>query len=147
MSQSVDQAIAMLAQNQELLSKQVAQVITQTQFSQLTSVINSNFDTINANIAAIQSNINILNGQVALNPIPNFSDGEIPSGAINGINPNFELANTPVSPITIFVGSTPTAYGNFALQSVHYIVIGKQIQFQAGFIPATGSWIRAFYRY
>lgn len=145
---SVDQAISLLGRNQELLSKQITQVVNQQQIQKLNVAFNNELANINTKLAAHQASIDQLDARIAMNPIPSFADGEIPSGAINGINPIFVLAHTPVTgSLRIYAGATATAYGNLALQSVHFTVVGPQITFQAGFIPVTGSWLRAYYRY
>lgn len=148
MLQSVEQAIDILSRNVDILAKQVARVPTPEQLVRLNSVINNQFTTVNTILTAHQDSINGLDARIALNPIPTFAEAEIPGGAINSSNTTFTLAHTPVTgSVRLFVGATPTAYGTLALQSVHYTIAGTIITFQAGFIPATNSYIRAYYRY
>ena len=148
MLQSVEEAIDILSRNVSILARQVARTITPEQIAQLNNVINAQFSQINTTLTAHQNSIDGLNARIAMNPMPTFVNAEIPSGAINGTNPTFTLANTPISgSVQIFVGATATAYGQLALQSVHYVIAGNQITFQAGFIPAVSSYIRAYYRY
>lgn len=148
MPSSYESALINLSQNVKTLSAQVAQGITQQQATQLTAAINTQFGNINNTLTAVQANIQTLFAYTTAFPVPAFADGEIPAGAINGINPTFTLANNPtIGSVQIFIGTTATSYGMLALQSTHYIVIGNQITFQAGFIPVIGSWIKAYYRY
>lgn len=147
-TQSVNEAIAQLSRNQKALATQLAQVLSEQNVKRLTTVINTEFDTINTALTTQQTAIDQLDARVAQNPIPYFIDGEIPGGPINGTNTTFTLAHTPVTgSLQLFLGATPTSYGSIGLQSVHYIVINNQIIFQAGFEPVIGSWMRAYYRY
>jgi hypothetical protein len=141
-------ALQNLAQNQRTLSAQVAQLVTQQNIGALTTAVNNQFSNINSTLAAFRTDIDTLFSYINEFPNARFIDSEIPGGAINGTNPTFTLANAPiVGSLKVYVGATSTAYGNLALQSIHYLVVNNQITFQPGFIPATGSWIRAYYRY
>jgi hypothetical protein len=74
---------------------------------------------------------------------PNFADGEIPSGAINGVNAIFILANAPNPPGSLQLfrnGQKLTAGLGFAL-------VGKTITMQAPQIPTVGDVLEASYRY
>lgn len=72
-----------------------------------------------------------------------FVDGEIPSGAINGINTAFTLANTPVS------ASALRLYKNGVLLEalLDYTLAGNAITFINGALPNPGDTLLAYYRY
>ena len=141
-------AIQNLAKNVQTLSAQIAQCLTQQNVAQLMNVINNQFSNINAGIAANAANISTLQSYVNTFPIPSFVDQEIPGGAINGTNPTFTLANNPtVGTVKLWYGVTAIGYGQLLLQSVHYTIAGKIITINSGYIPNTGDWLRADYRY
>ncbi len=74
--------------------------------------------------------------------INNFVFNEVPSGTINGTNPTFTLANTPVA-------GTLSLYANGVRQLVgtgnDYTISGNTITFLSGAIPVTGDQILADY--
>jgi hypothetical protein len=74
-----------------------------------------------------------------------FSDGEIPSGVINGINNIFTLVNTPNPALSLLV----LRNGVQQEQGVAYTVSGNTISFTLNplYIPQTGDVIQAWYRY
>jgi hypothetical protein len=72
----------------------------------------------------------------------NFVTREVPTGAVNGTNPTFTLANTPT------VG-TEEIYVNGILQnggSNDYAISGATITFQTGAIPQNGDVVLVNYR-
>jgi hypothetical protein len=73
----------------------------------------------------------------------NFVTREIPSGAINGTNAAFVLANTPIA-------GTEELYVNGILQNVgagnDYTIATTTITFQTGAIPQTGDTVLVNYR-
>lgn len=75
--------------------------------------------------------------------LPLYSDGEVPSGAINGLNTTFALANTP-SPATSLM-----VYVNGLLmdQGLDYTVAGATITFAPASTPQTSDVLLASYRY
>jgi hypothetical protein len=75
--------------------------------------------------------------------VPAYSDAEVPSGAINGLNQIFTLANTP-SP-----SSSVEVYLNGILmeQGVDYAIAGAVITFSLAAVPQTGDVVLANYRY
>lgn len=73
---------------------------------------------------------------------PQFSDGEVPGGTIDGNNTTFTLANVP-SP----AASLALFRNGMAQQaSVDYTLTGSTIQFQAGAVPQPGDVLLAWYR-
>lgn len=74
---------------------------------------------------------------------PNFVDGEMPAGVMNGVNAIFTLANAPnpAASLQLFRnGQKMTAGMGFALA-------GKTITFIAPQIPGAGDVLEACYRY
>jgi hypothetical protein len=73
---------------------------------------------------------------------PQFVDGEVPGGVLNGANANFTLANTP-SPATSLV-----LFRNGVVQNpgLDYTLTGATVQFLAGAIPQSGDAVTAWYR-
>ncbi len=76
-------------------------------------------------------------------PSVTFVDGEIPSGTIDGINPAFSLAKTPVT------GSALRVYKNGVLleASLDYTLAGNAIIFINGALPNPGDTLLAYYRH
>jgi hypothetical protein len=75
--------------------------------------------------------------------LPLYSDGETPSGAINGVNTTFFLAFAP-SPV-----ASLQLYHNGLLmeQGVDYTVSGTTITFNLASLPQAGDLLLAEYRY
>jgi hypothetical protein len=75
--------------------------------------------------------------------LPAYSDAEVPSGSINGLNQIFTLANTP-SP-----ASSTEVYRNGLLmeQAVDYTIAGAVITFSTVAIPQVGDSLLVNYRY
>lgn len=75
--------------------------------------------------------------------LPLYSDGEVPSGAINGLNTTFTLANSP-SPSTSL-----QLYLNGLLmeQGLDYTISGSTITFALPSTPQAGDLLLATYRY
>jgi hypothetical protein len=75
--------------------------------------------------------------------LPLYSDNEVPSGAINGLNTTFTLANTP-SPTTSLL-----VYLNGLLmnQGLDYTISGNTIMFALASAPQAGDTVLASYRY
>ena len=74
-----------------------------------------------------------------------FADAETPSGAIDGTNDTFTLANTPDPPASLILTKNGIVMeegtGN------DYTLSGNTITFQAGQIPQTGDKLLCWYRY
>lgn len=70
-----------------------------------------------------------------------FVDSEVPSGAMNGANPSFTLANTPVPPTSVSIWRN----GLFEHYGVDYSVAGSAITF-LGTPPQYGDVLVASYR-
>lgn len=69
--------------------------------------------------------------------------GETPSGTINGSNPTFTLAYTPISASeAIYVSGARMKRGS----GYDYTISGNTITFQAGAIPQLGDWMMVDYR-
>ncbi|HTS77452.1 MAG TPA: hypothetical protein VMG40_14670 [Bryobacteraceae bacterium] len=75
--------------------------------------------------------------------LPSFSDGETPSGSINGTNNTFTLANVPSPPASLDL------YLNGLLMkpAVDYTLSGNAISFLTASTPQTGDILTASYRY
>jgi hypothetical protein len=73
---------------------------------------------------------------------PNFTDEEVPSGAVNGTNVGFTLAGVPTPP------SSLALYRNGVLQKAgqDYNMAGNAIQFMAASTPQSGDTLLASYR-
>lgn len=72
---------------------------------------------------------------------PHFVDGEVPSGAINGSNADFTLANSP-SPVASLI---LTLNGVLQTQGTNYTLLGQTVIFTNP--PVSGDKLLAFYRY
>jgi len=74
---------------------------------------------------------------------PTFSDSEVPTGAVNGVNLNFTLANTPSPAASLEI------YRNGLLdrQGSDYSLTGNAITFFVASAPQTGDLLLAYYRY
>jgi hypothetical protein len=71
-----------------------------------------------------------------------FVDGETPTGAVNGVNATFTLAQTP-SPTT----SLAVYRNGLRVKSVsNYTATGNSVTFVAGSVPQTGDIIQCSYR-
>lgn len=66
-------------------------------------------------------------------------ENEVPSGAVDGVNADFTLANTPIT------GSVKL-YRNGARQISGFSIAGGTITFNAGNLPQTGDELLADYR-
>ena len=71
-----------------------------------------------------------------------FVDSEVPSGAVNGVNTVFNLANTPNPAASVAL------YRNGLLlkQSLDYTISSSAVTFLAGATPQTGDLLLASYR-
>jgi hypothetical protein len=70
-----------------------------------------------------------------------YSDAETPGGAVDGVNTNFTLANTPLgSSLMLFRNGLNTA------ANLDYTLTGSAIQFAAGALPQPGDILTASYR-
>jgi hypothetical protein len=75
--------------------------------------------------------------------LPQFSDGETPSGTINGSNVTFTLAFVP-SPAT----SVQLYLNGLQMdQGVDYTITGSTVSFVSASVPQTGDVLLASYRY
>lgn len=75
------------------------------------------------------------------------ADAEAPSGTINGSNPTFTLAQPPSPVLSLQLFRN----GLLQIQGYNYTLSGVTITFSAvtdpTSIPATGDYLRAWYRY
>jgi hypothetical protein len=73
---------------------------------------------------------------------PQFIDGEILSGVVNGVNATFTLANTPnpATSLALFRNGIAQKPG------FDYTLTGATVQFLSGAIPQTGDILMAWYR-
>lgn len=73
----------------------------------------------------------------------NFVDNEVPAGTVNGTNPTFTLANTPVTgTVHLFVNGVRMTAGG----SADFTISSATITFNSGAIPMTGDVLLADYR-
>ena len=75
--------------------------------------------------------------------LPQFSDGETPSGAVNGLNTAFTLAfpPSPTSSVQVYLNGLRMSLG------VDYGVSGSTITFVPASLPQIGDILTASYRY
>jgi len=75
--------------------------------------------------------------------MPNYSDGEIPAGLVNGSNAAFTLtyAPSPAASLDLFRN------GLFMRQGIDYSITGNQVTFFLTSVPQTGDLLVASYRY
>jgi len=75
--------------------------------------------------------------------LPQFSDGETPSGTVNGFNTTFILAfaPSPVTSVQLYVN------GLRMDQGLDYTISGSQITFATTSVPQIGDIVLASYRY
>ena len=73
---------------------------------------------------------------------PQFIDGEVPGGTIDGINATFTLANSPSPAVSLVL------FRNGVVQQpgADYTLTGSTIQFLAGAVPQPGDTLAAWYR-
>ena len=73
---------------------------------------------------------------------PNFTDGEVPSGAVNGTNLSFTVSAVPAPP------SSLALHRNGVLQKagLDYSISGNTIQIMAASAPQAGDMLQASYR-
>jgi hypothetical protein len=108
--------------------------------------LNSMVGGLSTNVTNLTNLVNGLNATVntlsAAGTNAVFVDGEVPSGAINGVNSAFSLANppAPASSLSLFRnGVSQTPGGDFTLS-------GSALSFAAGSLPKTGDTLFAYYR-
>jgi hypothetical protein len=92
------------------------------------------------NLTAQVNSLSVGNGSSTITTA--FFDAEVPSGAANGINTTFTLANTPVS------SSALALYLNGLLltNGVDYMLNGTNVTFASTAVPQSGDKLQAFYR-
>lgn len=75
--------------------------------------------------------------------LPSYSDGEIPSGSINGSNTSFTLANapSPAASLSLYLN------GLLMTQGTDYTLSGNTIAFLTASTPQSGDLLIASYRY
>jgi hypothetical protein len=73
---------------------------------------------------------------------PNFTDAEVPAGALNGANVSFTVSAVPLPTSSLYL------YRNGVLQKAgqDYTLSGNSIQFLTGSTPQTGDTLLASYR-
>lgn len=108
----------------------------------LTSTMNNTNATVTGLSSAVTSLTAIVNGLSGGTSNIAFVDGETPSGALNGTNAAFNLANTPSSASTLMV------YRNGILLSngVDYSLNGTTITFAASQLPQASDILQVYYR-
>ena len=74
---------------------------------------------------------------------PQFTDGEVPGGTVDGTNATFTLANPPTSGHAAWCCS---AMASRRQPGTDYTLTGSSIQFLAGAIPQPGDTLLAWYR-
>lgn len=85
--------------------------------------------------------VTIVNDQLVAE-FSNFVVGEVPSGTVDGTNPTFTLAHTPIAgTVAVYVD------GVRMLDGSDYTISGAVITFQTGAIPETGDLVQADYQY
>jgi hypothetical protein len=108
----------------------------------ISDVINltSTLSTINAAISSLTTTVNALSSGSGVNPL--FTDGETPSGLVNGSNTTFTLAGTPVPAASLEL------YRNGLVQTsgVDYSLSGNTISFLSAAAPQSGDILQAYYR-
>ena len=75
--------------------------------------------------------------------LPQFSDAEVPSGTINGVNAAFTLANAPSPAASLMLMRN----GILQTAAVDYNLVTNTITYVAGAIPQIGEAHVAWYRY
>jgi hypothetical protein len=103
----------------------------------------SDVTNLTSTLAGMSASISTLTTQLSsLTVTPVFVDGETPSGAANGSNRSFSLANTP-SPATSL-----DLYRNGLVQTagVDFTIAGSTITFLQVATPQTGDLLQAYYR-
>ncbi len=75
--------------------------------------------------------------------LPSYADGELPGGAINGVNTAFSLSNAPSPAASLDVYRN----GLYMRQGVDYLVSGTVLTFFLGSVPQAGDILSASYRY
>jgi large repetitive protein len=71
-----------------------------------------------------------------------YADDETPSGAIDGVNQTFTLANTPTPPASLSLFFN----GQLLVQGLDYTLSGATVTLTS-YTPANGDDLRAWYRY
>ena len=76
------------------------------------------------------------------NTNPGFVDGEVPSGALDGVNAAFSIisAPSPAASLALFRN------GLLLRQNLDYLLSGSAIAFQGAFVPQPGDTLQASYR-
>jgi hypothetical protein len=74
--------------------------------------------------------------------LPGYSDGESPSGVVDGANTNFGLAGQPAPPASLLLFRN----GMVQKQGSDYTLTGSVVQYAAGAIPQPGDTLMAWYR-
>lgn len=78
--------------------------------------------------------------------VRNFAPQEVPTGAIDGVNDNFELANTPIAGTAeVFVEGI--LQNSNPLFTLAYTIIANTITFEPGHIPQAGNSLLINYWY
>jgi hypothetical protein len=87
---------------------------------------------------AAQTSMIVHNGDVTAFSIPSFSDAEVPTGAINGVNATYTLKNppNPVTALQVFYNGVLDT--NYSLNSSTITM---------SFVPQTGDTLVAYYRF
>jgi hypothetical protein len=93
----------------------------------------------------VQGILPVVNGGAGQIAGLQFSDAEVPGGAVNGSNGSFTLANTPSPPasLLLFV-RLPSQSAQLQIQGVDYTLVGNTLNIAP---PPTGAKIYAWYRF
>jgi len=97
----------------------------------------------NTNITWQKDTLGNASGYVPTGAGLSFADDETPSGAVDGVNDTFTLAETPNPAASLMF----SVNGILWYRNVHYTLTGDTITADAGNIPQTGDLLRAWYRY
>lgn len=75
--------------------------------------------------------------------LPSFSDAEVPSGSINGVNRSFTLAfnPSPAASLELYLNGLLMDAGT------DYVLVGQAVTFMTASTPQTGDLLLASYRY
>jgi uncharacterized protein YoxC len=125
-----------------------------TQLNNLQSTVNSSgslasltttVNQLSSTVAGLNNSVSALSATVSTlttSSLAAFSDAETPSGAVNGTNTTFTLANTPATSASVAI------YRNGVLQSngTDFTISGRTVTFASVSMPQSGDIIQAFYR-
>ena len=113
-----------------------------TSINTLTSIVNS-LNTSVANVAASLANLTAqVNSLTSGVTFAVFTDNETPTGAMNGVNTAFTLANAPATAASLKLYRNGVLLAN----GVDYTLSSNAITFSNNAIPQSGDTLTAYYR-